>query len=161
LDDDRPVFTLNLEWIDHLSFKVRWDLPDAPDVLMDEPPELGGSGEGPNATRMVVAGVANCLAASLLFCLQKSKVDMKGYSIRAHGEVTRNENGRLRLSRIRIEPLVRMGTEDTKRLSRCLELFEDYCIVTESIRKGIPVDLQVIVVDEEGNEIPAEEIIDG
>ena len=80
---DKMEFTVNIEWVDHLAFNVRWDLPEAPDILMDEPPDLGGSGKGPNASRMVVAGVANCLGASLLFCLQKSRVEMDGFSVRA------------------------------------------------------------------------------
>ena len=152
---DKMEFTVNIEWVDHLAFNVRWDLPEAPDILMDEPPDLGGSGKGPNASRMVVAGVANCLGASLLFCLQKSRVEMDGFSVRATGTVTRNERGRLRLTGIRIEPLVRMATgADAKRLQRCLEMYEDYCIVTESMRQGVPVEAQVYLVDAEGNETP-------
>ena len=149
-------FTMDLEWVDHLAFNVRWDLPDAPGVLMDEPPALGGSGKGPNASRMVVAGVANCLAASLLFCLQKSRVDVRSFSVRAHGTMARNERGRLRLQHVRIEPLVHMGTDDMRRLHRCVGIFEDFCVVTEAIRDGIPVDVQVILVDGEGNETPVE-----
>ncbi len=154
---DKLEFTISIEWVDHLTFNVHWDLPEAPDVLLDEPPELGGTGKGPNASRMVVAGVANCLGASLLFCLQKSRVEMSGFSVRASGTVTRNERGRLRLTGIRIEPLVRMAADaDVKRLQRCLEMYEDYCIVTESVRKGVPVEIQVYMVDAEGNETPAE-----
>lgn len=149
-------FTIDLEWVDHLAFNVRWDLPDAPGVLLDEPPSLGGSGKGPNASRMVVAGVANCLAASLLFCLQKSRVDVRSFSVRAHGTVVRNERGRLRLQRIRVEPMVRMGEEDAARLQRCVGIFEDFCLVTESVRGGVPVDVQVMLVDEEGNETPVD-----
>lgn len=149
-------FTIDLEWVDHLAFNVRWDLSDAPEVLLDEPPDLGGSGKGPNASRMVVAGVANCLSASLLFCLQKSRVDVRSLSVRAHGTLQRNERGRLRLHSIRVEPLVRAGPDDLAKLERCVGLFEDFCVVTEAVRGGIPVDVRVMLVDEEGNETPLE-----
>ena len=150
-------FTINIDWVDHLAFNVRWDLPEAAEVFMDEPSDIGGSGKGPNASRMVVAGVANCLGASLLFCLQKSRVDVDGFSVRAHGTITRNERGRLRLTGIRIEPLVRMAVEgDLKRLHRCMEMYEDYCIVTESVRGGVSVETQVYIVDDGGNETPVE-----
>ena len=153
-DVDRNEFTIEMEWVDHMSFNVRWDLPEADDMLMDEPPAFGGSGKGPNASRAVVAGVANCLGASLLFCLQKSRANVEGFSVRASGTVTRNERGRLRLTGIRIEPVVRMPEGDMKRLDRCLEMFEDFCIVTESVRSGVPVDVRVLLVDGEGNETP-------
>ncbi len=153
-DEDRDLreFDFEMEWIDHLTFNVKWDLSDSPDLLMDEPPSFGGSGKGPNASRMIVAGVANCLSASLAFCLTKSRARMSGLRIRCHGVLTRNERGRLRLTAIRIEPLVNMPAADMAKLERCLGIFEDFCIVTESIRNGIPVDIQVHQVDDAGNE---------
>jgi hypothetical protein len=36
-----------------------------------------------------------------------------------------------------------MNAEDLPRSKTCLEIFEDFCIVTESVRKGIPVDVEV------------------
>jgi uncharacterized OsmC-like protein len=153
---DRREFQFEMEWVDHLSFNVKWDFYDSPDLFMDEPPSMGGSGKGPNAARMIVAGVANCLSASLAFCLTKSRVDMRALRVRCHGVLERNEQGRLRLTGIRAEPLVTAPERDMAKLERCLGLFEDFCIVTESIRKGVPVDIQVYRVDDEGNETPVE-----
>ncbi len=147
-------FQFEMEWVDHLVFNVKWDFYDSPDLFMDEPPGMGGSGKGPNAARMIVAGVANCLSASLAFCLEKSRVDVKGMRIRCHGELTRNERGRLRLTSMMIEPVIDMPGKDMKRLDRCLGMFEDFCVVTESVRNGIPVDINVYRVDDEGNENP-------
>jgi len=157
-EDKREVreFEFEMEWVDHLAFDVRWDFYEAPDLFLDEPPSMGGSGKGPNAARMIVAGVANCLSASLAFCLQKSRVDMEGLRVRCHGTLERNERGRLRLTGIRIEPVVTMPVEQASRLERCLAMFEDFCIVTESVRKGIPVDVQVFRLDGDGTEVPVE-----
>ena len=143
-----------MEWIEDMSFNVKWDFYTSPDLFLDEPPSLGGSGKGPNAARMIVAGVANCLSASLVFCLGKSRANIEGMKVRCHGTLERNERGRLRLKRIRIEPLVKMQADEMAKLERCLGIFEDFCIVTESVRTGIPVDLQVFYVDGEGNESP-------
>jgi uncharacterized OsmC-like protein len=147
-------FQFEMEWIDHLAFNVKWDFYESPDLFMDEPPSMGGSGKGPNAARMIVAGVANCLSASLAFCLTKSRVDLRALKVRCHGELTRNERGRLRLTRIRIEPVVDAPEGDIKKLERCLGMFEDFCIVTESVRNGIPVDINVFRVGEDGSEAP-------
>ena len=153
---DTSEFSFELEWESKLAFTVKWDLPDAPVLFTDEPPALGGSGRGPNPSRMVVAGVANCLASSLMFCLQKVRADVKDMRIRAHGTITRSPEGRLRLTHIRVEPLVTMPAEEQVRLSRCVGMFEDFCIVTEAVRNGVPIDVQVMLVDEDGKETPME-----
>lgn len=140
---EHQSFTITLEQMADLAFKVRWDWETAPPLLMDEPAPLGGQ-RGPNASRLVAAAVGNCLTASLLFCLQRSKIPVAGAVTRVTGTVTRNEKGRLRLGgfRVRIELPVDAGEAD--RFARCLSLFEDYCVVTESVRRGIPVEVEVV-----------------
>lgn len=153
---DLVEFTIEAEWLEHLAFSIKWDLEDAPDLFTDEPPDLDGSGRGPNASRLIVAGIANCLGASLKFCLDKTRADVKELRLRCHGTVKRSPEGRLRLKHIRIEPLVTMPSKEVKRLARCVGMFEDFCIVTEAIRDGIPVDVEVKLVDEGGEEVPVE-----
>ncbi len=153
---DKMEFTFGLKWREKLAFDVEWDFPDAPAVLVDEPPALGGSGMGPNASRLVVAGVSNCLSASLLFCLQKSRADVRDFRARAHGRVERNERGRLRLRHIAVELLVTLDVADRPKLERCLGMFEDYCVVTEVVRKGVPVEVRALLVDGDGREVPVE-----
>ena len=55
----------------------------------------------------------------------------------------RNERGRFRISGldVTIEPTVR--GEPSKKFDRCLELFEEFCIVTQSVRDGIEVGVSV------------------
>jgi len=33
--------------------------------------------------------------------------------------------------------------QDRERMNRCLEIFEDFCLVTQSVRKGIDVQVDV------------------
>ncbi|UCC93840.1 MAG: OsmC family protein [Thermoplasmata archaeon] len=153
---NRREFDFDMEWVEHMGFIVKWDFYESPDLFMDEPPSMGGSGKGPNAARMIVAGVANCLSASLTFCLGKSRANVEAMRIRCHGVLERNERGRLRLVHIAIQPLVELPEEDIPKLERCLGIFEDFCIVTEAVRQGIPVDVQIFRVDGEGNETPME-----
>ncbi len=153
---DLMEFSFDMRWEEDLAFTVTWDFPDAPELYTDEPPSLGGSGRGPNASRLVVAGVANCLSASLLFCLGKVRANVRDFRVRAHGTVERSPEGRLRLRHIKIEPLVHMPLEQRTRLARCVGMFENFCIVTEALREGLPIDVQVLLVDEEGEEHPVE-----
>ncbi len=149
-------FTITLEHMAGLAFKVRWDWDTAPPLLLDEPQPLGGQ-RGPNASRLLAAAVGNCLTASLLFCLQRSKVPLEGATTRVRGTMTRNERGRLRIGGFHVRLELPVGAEEVERLSRCLSLFEDYCVVTESVRHGIPVAVEV--VDRDGGTLfasPAE-----
>jgi organic hydroperoxide reductase OsmC/OhrA len=59
------------------------------------------------------------------------------------GQMVRNERGRIRVSgfAVRLEPSV--PPEQRERMARCLEIFEDFCIISQSLRQGI--DVQVVV----------------
>ena len=108
-------------------------------LLVDEPPPLG-EGAGPNASKMLIAAVANCLSASLIFCLMKFKNEVEGVKAKATGKLTRNEKGRLRIGQIDVE--IRLAAE-YDHLDRCLAQFEDFCVVTASVRAGIPVSVRI------------------
>ena len=138
-------FKTKIEFIDELKFNVIFDLDGAKNLLMDEPPEFGGKGEGPNASRMIGAGVANCLSASLLFCLKKSKAEILEMNTDIVGTIKRNENGKLRLKSIDVKIYPKFkNKEDLIKLERCKNIYEDYCIVTESLRNGIDIQTEII-----------------
>jgi len=109
-------------------------------LALDEPEPLG-QGSGPNASRLVAAATANCLAASLLFCLRKSRVDVRGLRAEVEARLTRNEKGRLRIGGLSVTLRPELGEGGS--LGRCPELFEDFCVVTQSLRQGIPVDVRI------------------
>jgi uncharacterized OsmC-like protein len=138
----KPVggFSLEVEQLDAFEFRVRFDDPNFADLLVDEAVPLG-RGVGPNPARILAASIASCLSASLLFCLTKAGVSASGLSTKIDAELVRNERGRLRVGRflVRLQPRVEPGPQ----LSRCLEVFEDFCVVTESVRRGIPVEVTV------------------
>ncbi len=117
------------------------DVPNRPAILFDEPEPLGGS-RAPNAAAVLGAAVGNCLAASLAFCLRKSRVELGGLSADVTTHVARNDEGRMRISGIDV-CLTPELTADAARAARCEEFFEDFCIVTQSVRKGIPVNVTV------------------
>jgi organic hydroperoxide reductase OsmC/OhrA len=131
-------FTLHLEQVSGYEFRVRFDSPVLTDLIVDEPPPLGQQ-HGPNASRLLAAAVANCLSASLLFCASKAKVTPTSIRSTAHTQLVRNDRGRLRIGAVQVEIDVTGVSEEDRRFMRCTELFEDFCVVTDSIRRGIPV----------------------
>lgn len=139
-DDERFSFTIDLER--DYRFIVDFDEDGVEQLLLDEPPPLG-EGAGPNAARILAASVGNCLSASALYCLRRARVEVHAMRTTVSGSLQRNETGRLRIGTIavRIEPTV--ADSDRPRMRRCLELFEDFCVVTQSVRAGIDVDVSV------------------
>ncbi len=124
------------------AFGVDFHQPGVPELITDEARPLG-EGRGPNPARLLAASVGNCLASSALFCLHKARVEVSAFVVRVDGTMVRNERGRLRVGplRVTLEPHVR--AEDSSRIERCLELFEDFCVVTDSVRKGLDVTVLV------------------
>jgi len=124
------------------QFKVEFDLPGMPDLVTDEAEPLGKNA-GPNPSRLLSAAVGNCLSSSLLFCLSKARVDVDDLKASVETVMRRNEKGRWRIAglKVKLHPIIK--AEDVSRSKRCLEVYEDFCIVTESVRKGIEVKVDV------------------
>lgn len=137
-------FTIELTRQKEFEFLVKFDWPNVAHLLLDEPPPLGHA-EGPNASRVLAAAVANCLSASLLFCFSKAKVDVSDMRTKARVDLGRSDKGRLRVANIHVDIAMDSASTEQQRFARCAHLFEDFCVVTESVRHGIPVDVSVTV----------------
>jgi uncharacterized OsmC-like protein len=140
---EKNTFQLALEHVADYEFRVKFDWPGVPELTLDEPAPLG-SQQGPNASRLIAAAVADCLTASLLFCLRKSHAEPKSLKAMVTGRTVRNEQGRLRLNGFEVTITVDGDPEQAARLTRCTELFENFCVVTESVRHGVPVSVRVV-----------------
>ena len=112
-------------------------------MIFDEPPPLG-EGSGPNAAAVLAAAVGDCLAASFAFCLRKVRLEPIDLRVSVVAHVERNTQGRFRVTGIDVELNPQLREGDRNREKRCEELFEDFCVVTESVRRGIPVNVKVI-----------------
>jgi hypothetical protein len=127
---EAPSFTITLQQEQDFDFRVTFDWPDNPDLLLDEPEPLGKR-HGPNAARLVAAAVGNCLSPGPL----RASVT---------GQLARNEHGRYRIDGFGVRIELAEDSSALQHLDRCMAQFEDFCVVTESIRKGIPVSVKVV-----------------
>lgn len=114
-----------------------------PALVFDEPPPLG-DGTGPNAAAVLAAAVGNCLAASFTFCLRKVRLEPVDLTVNVIAHVDRNEQGRFRITGIDVQLNPQLLEGDRSRQERCERLFEDFCVVTESVRRGIPVNVKIV-----------------
>lgn len=141
--DDETAFTIEITPVDGYEFRVKFDWDTVAPLTLDEAAPLGQQ-HGPNASRLLAAAVANCLTASLLFCLRKSRAEPIGLSTRVRGRLARNPQGRMRIGNLEVTIALDTDPDSRARLDRCAGLFEDYCIVTESVRHGIPVNVRIV-----------------
>jgi len=106
---------------------------------------------GPNPSRMLALGVLGCLSASFIFCLKKRNFRVDDFNSEAEVTLARNEKGFWRVKKIDVDitPIFE-DPEALKRAQQCLKpmkdgvsFFEQYCIVTQSVRAGIDVNVNL------------------
>lgn len=144
MDAAAPV---HLEFIENYRFELDFGHGAEHRLRTDAAPPLG-QGAGPDSEQLLVAAVANCLAGSLAFALRKYRNDDVRLQASADAVLAPNERGRQRVQRIDV--VLRLGrpARDVRLIERALAQYEDYCVVTQSVRAAIPVTARVF--DAEG-----------
>lgn len=135
------AFDLQIEQVSGYEFRVKFDKPGHADLLMDEPAPLGRDA-APNPSRILAAAVGNCLSASLMFCLSRNGGNPGPIKASVHVELFRNADKRLRIGKIDVTLFPQLAADDPV-LAKCLPLFEDFCVVTQSVRSGLPVEVKI------------------
>jgi organic hydroperoxide reductase OsmC/OhrA len=144
---ETETFCVNVQLLGNLAFRVRFD-DERAQPLTTHQRTPAGDDIGPSPSQLLAAAVANCLASSLLHCLLKARVPVEGLEASAVTTLGRNASGRLRIERIVVLLDPRIPKEHAHRLSRCATLFEDFCTVTESVRHGIDIGVNIASVQE-------------
>jgi organic hydroperoxide reductase OsmC/OhrA len=139
---DNKQIRVSLEQQDGYSFLVHFDDAQIDDLMTDEPAPLG-EGSGPNPARLLLAAVANCLSASLLFALRKFHNEPGRLRAEAVAHIQRDAAGRWRIPTASVVLQLAEGAEQHQQLERILGQFEEFCIVTQSVRAGIEVNVMV------------------
>lgn len=136
---ENQATVVNLKLIEGYKFEV--DFGDFGNITTDEPEPLG-NGEGPSPSQLLAAAVANCMAASLMFAIRKYKGD-PGPMRATVATTTERVDGRLRVTHIDVD--LRLGNPaiELPQLDKVLSQFEDFCVVTQSVRQGIEITAKV------------------
>jgi organic hydroperoxide reductase OsmC/OhrA len=136
------LISTRLELLEGYRFEVEFDVHSIPRLVVDEIKPIGEE-EGPNPTRLLSAAVGHCISSSLLYCLGKAKVKVKKLETTVQAKVERNKEGYLRIAGLNVQVCLEVNEEDKARVPRCLKIFENYCTVTQSVRKGIEVKVTI------------------
>jgi uncharacterized OsmC-like protein len=134
-----------------MIFKVEFGYEKIKDLFIDE--TLGEKSQmwGPDAAQLLAMALLGCLNASFLFCLQKRNLTLD--DLEAHAEVSfkKIEKGYTRVDKIDVKIIPKSKNPDVlKRINQCIKkmksgnmFFEETCIITESVRQGIKVNVDV------------------
>ncbi len=131
-----------LELLEGYRFKAGFDVDGVPSLFVDEMKPTG-EGLGPNPSRLLSTAVGHCLSSSLLYCLSKARVKVKKLDTTVKANIERNKEGYLRIAGLDVQIHLEVNEEDRLKVPRCLDIFENYCTVTQSIREGIEVKVNI------------------
>lgn len=145
MSDDDGI-RLVLEQEGPYAFKVSFEGTELDALHTDEPAPLG-AGSGPNPSALLLAGVANCLAASLVFALRKFKNAPGPIRAEITARRERNAEGRWRIPRAEVVITLADKAASLEHFDRVLAQFEQFCIVTQSVRDGMAVEVAVVDAD--------------
>ena len=99
--------------------------------------------DSPSPEHLLLAAVANCLSASLLFALRKFKQNAEAIKTTISCTVGRNEEKRMRVTHINATLNLGKEASQFENLERILAQFEDFCTVSQSVQAGIPITIRV------------------
>ncbi|MCW4050928.1 MAG: OsmC family protein [Candidatus Bathyarchaeota archaeon] len=127
--------------MDGFKFMVDFGI-EGSSLVMDEPEPVGDNA-GPSASKILAAAMGNCLTASLMFCLQKTRAEVGEVETKVNGVMRRNHKSRWRIAEINVEINPEISDEFKSQYDRCHGLFEEFCIISKSIEQGIPINVKV------------------
>jgi uncharacterized OsmC-like protein len=137
-------FAAQIDYVDGFKFSSQAYegaiLHGAP-VLSDEPDPVG-SNAGPSTPALLAMAVGHCLSASLIETLRHAGIHTISSRTEAVSIVVPNEEGNPRIKEIRVEikPVLPKASGN---IQRCIDVFENYCTVCQSIRPAVPVHVSV------------------
>ncbi|MCS7026844.1 MAG: OsmC family protein [Bryobacteraceae bacterium] len=146
MSDPVHEFSVTLRHLKDFEFLVKFDKPEGLEMTTDESPPLGRDA-GPNPSRLLAAAVANCLSASLLFAFRKAGVAIDGLETVVTVKIVRNENRRLRVGKMTVVLHPQVPGEELEKARAARAVFEDFCTVTQSVARGVDVEVKVKGID--------------
>ena len=124
------------------EFQVTFDKPQYPQLLLDAPAPVGKD-EVPSPSRILAAAIGHCLSSGLLYCARKAHVPLGPIQATVRTEIVRDERGYPRIGAVAVEIDPHVDEHERERAARCVEMFQDVCMVSESVREGIEISVRV------------------
>ena len=135
---------VGLKLEDQMLFKCDLGQIKMHNLYIDERNKKGTNIIRPSPKKLLALSVLGCLAASFEFCLQKKQFSLSDLDGKAEVTLARNDKGFWRVKKIDVDILPKVDNPKMrKRVDQCKKFFEQYCIISESLRKGIEVNINL------------------
>ncbi len=140
-------FEADIWWQHQLKFKAKMD--GYHEAEMDEL-DPHGTDSAPNPADYLLLAVGGCLSSSFIYSISKFDISLKKMHAKVRGKYTRVDE-RVRIERVDVVLDIEPSTEqDLKEIEAwCIDVFRNFCIISESIRKGLPIGVTVKMGDNE------------
>lgn len=135
---------VNLKLEEQMLFKCDLGQNKMHNIYIDERQRKETDKIGTSPAKLLGLSLLGCLAASFEFCLRKRDFSIKDLDGTAEVIIARNEKGFWRVKKIDIDiiPLVD-DPKMRKRADQCKKFYEQFCIISESLRKGFEVNVNL------------------
>jgi uncharacterized OsmC-like protein len=137
-DDYKSEVGLKLE--EEMIFKCDLGQINMDDLYIDEQHKKSQEKIGPNPSKLLALSILGCMSASFAFCLQKKNFSLSDFNGKAFIISKRNHRGFWRIKEIKLELHPKIDTPEMReRANKCQKFFEQFCIISESIKEGIKI----------------------
>ena len=120
-------------------------------IVVDEPPELGGSDAGPNPVEYVLAALAGCINVTAHLVAKEMQIALKSLSVDIEGDLNparllkNPTEDRAGYKSIRVQ--VKAATDaDEKTLAAWRDEIEARCPVSDNLGSATPIVVEVMPI---------------
>lgn len=115
------------------------------DIHIDEPESFHGTDKGPSPVEFFLIGIGGCLGSTFAYCLQRHNVEIDALEVVVDGLLKHaGPEMSLKLVNIEAELLITARDNDSsEKIEQCINSFQEYCIITNLITQGVPLDVRV------------------
>ncbi len=135
---------VEVEWMNGIAFTAK---ARQFTLQLDEPETFHGTDTGPSAAEYLAVGIGGCLGTSFAHCAKKVDLPIKAIKVIVDVDMHHSGDdgtGPLRITGMTTELAVTLKDDsDIDVFDLCVESFKKYCVVTQSVINGIPVDIKV------------------
>ncbi len=135
---------VGLKLQENMLFKCELGNVKMQDLYIDERNKKKHEKIGPSPIKLLALSVLSCLAACFEFCLQKKGFTLSDLDGRAEVTFLRKDKDFWRIKKIDVDILPKIDNlEMRKSIAQCKGLFEQHCIISESLRKGMEINVNL------------------
>ncbi len=141
--DEFPPVYAELDQVDHYRFTVRFPGTPLEPRVVDESPPIG-AGAGPDPVLQLATTIGHCMSSTLVNTMERSRIRITPVRTRVTVHLGRNARGRKRVTSMEVQiECAPLDEADRARFDHGVEIFEDYCTVSGSVREGVRIGTRV------------------